>query len=107
MKNILFCIMAVFCLAGCKTTVADVEVGPYTITVIDENVYHIQDFNSTYPAGETFDADGNKTHFNNCSDMYLIVGKKEALLVDLSNNIKWADNAAESLRQLVSERFEG
>ncbi|MBR5013888.1 MAG: MBL fold metallo-hydrolase [Bacteroidales bacterium] len=107
MKNILFCIMAVFCLAGCKTTVADVEVGPYTISVIDENVYHIQDFNSTYPAGETFDAYGNKTHFNNCSDMYLIVGKKEALLVDLSNNIKWADNAAESLRQLVSERIEG
>lgn len=107
MKNILFCIMAVFCLTGCKTTVADVEVGPYTISVIDENVYHIQDFNSTYPAGETFDADGNKTHFNNCSDMYLIVGKKEALLVDLSNNIKWADNAAESLRQLVSERIEG
>ena len=58
--------MAAFCLAGCKTAVADVEVGPYTISVIDENVYHIQDYNSAYPAGETFDADGNKTHFNNC-----------------------------------------
>ena len=107
MKNILFCIMAVFCLASCKAIVADVEVGPYTISVIDENVYHIQDYNSAYPAGETFDADGNKTHFNNCSDMYLIVGKNEALLIDLSNDIKWADNAAESLRQLVSERIEG
>ena len=99
--------MAVFCLAGCKAVVADVEVGPYTISVIDETVYHIQDYNSAYPAGETFDADGNKTHFNNCSDMYLIVGKNEALLIDLSNDIKWADNAAESLRQLVSERIEG
>ena len=39
--------------------------------------------------------------------MYLIVGRKEALLIDLSNNIKWADNAAESLRQLVKERTEG
>ena len=107
MKNILFCIMAVFCLASCKAIVADVEVGPYTISVIDENVYHIQDYNSAYPAGETFDADGNKTHFNNCSDMYLIVGKNEALLIDLSNDIKWADNAVESLRQLVSERIEG
>ncbi len=107
MKNILFCIMAVFCLAGCKAVVADVEVGPYTISVIDENVYHIQDYNSEYPSGETFDADGKLTHFNNCSDMYLIVGKKEALLIDLSNDIKWADNAAEPLRQLVSERIEG
>ena len=107
MKNLLSCVLAVLCLAGCKTNVADVEVGPYTISVIDENVYHIQDYNSAYPAGEVFDADGNKTHFNNCSDMYLIVGKKEALLIDLSNNIKWADNAAESLRQLVAERTEG
>lgn len=107
MKRILLCIMAVFCLAACKSNVADVEVGPYTISVIDENVYHIQDYNSSYPSGETFDAEGNATHFNNCSDMYLIVGKKKALLVDLSNNIKWADNAAESLRQLVAERTEG
>lgn len=107
MKRILLCIMAVFCLAACKSNVADVEVGPYTISVIDENVYHIQDYNSSNPSGETFDAEGNPTHFNNCSDMYLIVGKKKALLVDLSNNIKWADNAAESLRQLVAERTEG
>lgn len=107
MKRILFCIMAVFCLIACKSNVADVEVGPYTISVIDENVYHIQDYNSSNPSGETFDAEGNPTHFNNCSDMYLIVGKKAALLVDLSNDIKWADNAAESLRQLVAERTEG
>lgn len=107
MKRILLCIMAVFCLAACKSNVADVEVGPYTISVIDENVYQIQDYNSSNPSGETFDAEGNPTHFNNCSDMYLIVGKKAALLVDLSNDIKWADNAAESLRQLVAERTEG
>lgn len=82
----------------------DVEVGPYTVSVIDENVYHIQDYNRANPAGEAFDADGKLTHFNNCSDIYLIVGTDEALVIDLSNPIDWADNAAESLRSLISER---
>ena len=82
-----------------------VEVGPYTVSVIDPNVYHIQDYNANYPAGEYFDEDGNLTHFNNCSDIYLLVGKEKALLIDLSNNIKWADNAEESLRQIVAERI--
>ena len=92
---------------SCADNHADVEIGPYTVSVIEKNVYHIQDYNTSNPAGETFDADGNKTHFNNCSDMYLIVGKEKALLIDLSNNIRWADNAVESLRQIVSERAEG
>lgn len=100
-------ILAVVCFAACTANVNDAEVGPYTVSVIEKNVYHIQDYNSTNPAGESFDAEGRITHFNNCSDMYLIVGRKEALLIDLSNNIKWADNAAESLRQLVKERTEG
>ena len=82
----------------------DVEVGPYTVSVIEKDVYHIQDFNSSNPAGETFDADGKQTHFNNCSDIYLIVGENEALVIDLSNPINWADNAAESLRSLIAER---
>ena len=85
----------------------DVEVGPYTVSVIGKNVYHIQDYNSENPAGETFDADGKLTHFNNCSDIYLVVGQKEALLIDLSNPVTWADNAAESLRALVAERVKG
>lgn len=110
MKRILSFLPAVLglvCLAACTNQAKDVEVGPYTVSVIEKNVYHIQDYNSSNPAGETFDAEGNKTHFNNCSDMYLIVGKEKALLIDLSNNIRWADNAAESLRQLVAERAEG
>ena len=85
----------------------DVEVGPYTVSVIGKNVYHIQDYNHENPAGETFDADGKLTHFNNCSDIYLVVGAKEALLIDLSNPVTWADNAAESLRSLVAERVNG
>ena len=83
----------------------DVEVGPYTVSVIGKNVYHIQDYNSSNPAGETYDAEGNLTHFNNCSDIYLLVGEQEALLIDLSNPINWADNAAESLQSLVAERI--
>lgn len=82
-----------------------VEVGPYTVTVIDPNVYHIQDYNASYPAGEYFDEEGNLTHFNNCSDIYLIVGDEAALLIDLSNKIDWADNADASLKQLVAERI--
>ncbi len=83
----------------------DVEVGPYTVSVIGKNIYHIQDYNSSNPAGESFDAEGKLTHFNNCSDIYLLVGKREALMIDLSNPINWADNAAESLQSLVAERI--
>lgn len=83
------------------------EVGPYTIEIIGEGVYHIQDFNQSNPAGETFDANGVKTHFNNCSDMYLLVGSDRALLIDLSNNVNWDKTASESLRSLVAERCKG
>ena len=93
--------------AACTGPVQDVELGPYTVSVIGKNVWHIQDCNSTNPAGETFDADGKLTHFNNCSDIYLLVGKEKALLIDLSNEIKWADDAAESLRAIVWERAGG
>ena len=85
----------------------EVEVGPYTVSNIEENVWHIQDYNRENPAGEAFDADGKLTHFNNCSDIYLLVGEKEALVIDLSNPVSWADNAAESLRSIVAERTKG
>lgn len=81
------------------------ELGPYTVSVISNNIFHVQDYNSSNPAGEVFDADGVKTHFNNCSDIYLLVGAKKALLIDLSNNVTWADNAEESLRRIVSDRI--
>lgn len=91
-------------LTACRALDADVQVGPYTVSEISENVYHIQDCNDSNPSGETFDADGKLTHFNNCSDMYLLVGRDEALLIDLSNYVKWAEDAVESLRSLVAER---
>ena len=104
-KSILFSAAAALLLAACGPK--DVEVGPYTVSVIEKNVWHIQDYNAANPAGEAFDADGNKTHFNNCSDIYLIAGEKEALLIDLSNPVNWADNAAESLRAIIAERTAG
>ena len=104
----LFYILAAALAVSCAGNVAeDVEVGPYTVSVIEKNVYHIQDYNSSYPAGPVLDEAGNFVGFNNCSDMYLLVGKEKALLIDLSNNIQWADDAAESLRQLVAERAKG
>lgn len=81
------------------------EIGPYTVDIIMDKVYHIQDCNTKNPAGESFNAQGEKTHFNNCSDMYLLVGKEKALLIDLSNYITWDDTAIESLRKLVADRI--
>lgn len=109
MKRLLYILTAVLAIscANNEEKVADVEVGPYTVSVIEKNVYHIQDYNSSFPAGPVLDEAGNFVNFNNCSDMYLLVGSKKALLIDLSNDVKWADNAAESLRQLVAERAEG
>ena len=112
MKRLVSILAALAALSFCSyasnvENVEDVEVGPYTVSVIGKNVYHIQDYNSAYPAGAVLDAGGKFVSFNNCSDMYLLVGRKKALLIDLSNNIQWAENAAESLRQLVAERAGG
>lgn len=96
-------ILSAAVLAVCCAGPKDIELGPYTVSVIQDHVYHIQDYNSANPAGEAFDAEGNKTHFNNCSDIYLVVGEKEALVIDLSNPINWADNA-ETLQRVLDER---
>lgn len=81
-----------------------VQKGPYTITEITKNVYHIEDANDSNPAGVTVGDDGQVINMNNCSDMYLVVGNKKVLLIDLSNEIKWDNTAVESLRSLVYER---
>ena len=107
MKRLFYILAAVLAVSCAGNVAEDVEVGPYTVSVIEKNVYHIQDYNSSYPAGPVLDEAGNFVGFNNCSDMYLLVGKEKALLIDLSNNIQWADDAAESLRQLVAERAKG
>lgn len=104
---VLATVLAAMSAISCSGNAADVEVGPYTVSVIEKNVYHIQDYNSTFPAGPVLDEEGRFVGFNNCSDMYLLVGRKKALLIDLSNDIKWTDNAAESLRRLVADRSKG
>jgi len=81
------------------------EVGTYTVTVIEPDIYHLQDYNSAYPVGVVNDSTGQPITYNNCSDMYLLVGEKAALLIDLSNKITWADNGEESLRKAVSDRI--
>ena len=82
------------------------EVGPYTIEEIAPRVYHLQDYNHDNPAGEAFNEQGEKTHFNNCSDLYLLAGSESALLIDLSNYITWNDSAIASLRKAVADRID-
>jgi len=79
-----------------------VERGPYSLETIGDGIFQIQDYNSERGRGMYANAQGQSAN-NNCSDMYLVVGNKKALLIDLSNNIQWADNAAESLTSLVKE----
>lgn len=81
-----------------------VEKGPYTIHVLTDGVYHIEDANGSNPAGMHMDKDGKITGMNNCSDMYLLVGKKKALLIDLSNNIKWDTTATRTLLSIIYGR---
>ncbi|HVZ64370.1 MAG TPA: MBL fold metallo-hydrolase [Lacunisphaera sp.] len=83
------------------------ERGPYTVYPIISGVVRIEDSNRSNPAGVHPDPDGKTTGFNNCSDMYLIVGRDQALLVDLSNWIKWDATAVASLQGLVSEEIGG
>lgn len=79
------------------------EKGPYTISTLAPNVFRIEDSNTSNPAGNHTDANG-KPAVNNCSDMYLVVGKNKALLIDLSNFVQWDTSAVRSLQALVNER---
>lgn len=108
LKLLFICAFAAIA-ASCATVPVGTEVqeGPYTITTIAENVYHLQDCNDANPSGETFNEAGEKTHFNNCSDMYLLVGKEKALLIDLSNFVRWDTTAVASLQNIVAERAGG
>jgi len=81
-----------------------VEKGPYTVYTIDKGVYHIEDANSGNPSGLHTDEDGKMTGMNNSSDMYLVVGDNKALLIDLSNFVRWDSTAVESLRSIVYDR---
>lgn len=81
------------------------EKGPYTIHPIIPGVMRIEDANQANPAGIHRDAEGKTTGFNNCSDMYLIVGPDQALLIDLSNWITWNPTAVPSLQSIVRQEI--
>ncbi len=98
-------LLALMFLPVCPGIAQSIEVGPYTVHLITDQVYRIEDANRSNPAGVTIGDDGQMVSMNNCSDMYLIVGGEKGLLIDLSNAIKWDPNATESLRSLVYERI--
>lgn len=81
------------------------EKGPYTVYPLIPGVLRIEDSNRTNPPGIQLDAGGKTKGFNNCSDMYLVVGRDQALLIDLSNFIKWDATAVASLQALVREEI--
>jgi len=81
------------------------EQGPYTLYPIIPGVTRIEDSNHTNPAGLQLDSAGQRKGFNNCSDMYLIVGHDQALLIDLSNFIKWDPTAVASLQAAVQQEI--
>lgn len=102
MKNsgfVLFLLIAAAALAQTR------EVGPYTVHPIIPGVTRIEDSNRSNTAGIHLDADGKPTGFNNCSDMYLIVGGDKALLIDLSNFVTWDPTAVASLQAIVREEI--
>ena len=103
MKNqfILIIVLFVFCL---NINAQKIQKGPYTVFTIGKDVYRIEDSNDSNPAGNHNGDLAKSNPMNNCSDMYLIVGRDKALLVDLSNYVTWDKYAVESLRSIIFER---
>jgi glyoxylase-like metal-dependent hydrolase (beta-lactamase superfamily II) len=83
------------------------ERGPYTISMLAPGILHIEDGNKSNPAGVHTGPDGKAAGLNNCSDMYLVIGKEKALLIDLSNFINWDTSAVRSLREIVTSSIGG
>ena len=81
------------------------EWGPYTLYPIIPGVMRIEDSNRSNPAGVQLDAQGNRKGFNNCSDMYLVVGRDKAMLIDLSNLVTWDSTAIPSLQAIVRQEI--
>ena len=54
----------------------NVEIGPYTVSLVDKDVCHVEDCNSSNPPGESVLEDG-MVRYNGCSDMYIVRGRKK------------------------------
>lgn len=111
MKKAIFFIIMMVLVTNCKTSQTEelsVQEGPYTVTLLADGIYNIKDGNDSNPCGNHIDENGEMTGMNNCSDMYLVLGKDKALLIDLSNSaerITWDTTATESLQAIVEERI--
>lgn len=101
--NKIFSLLVLSFFLGSTLSAQQVQKGPYTVKTLSDGVYDIEDANHSNPAGMVTGDDGQVVHMNNCSDMYLIVGTRKALLIDLSNEVKWDSTAKESLRSIVSD----
>ncbi len=111
MKKILWLLLLSSLLGYCKSNKQEQlseQKGPYTVTLLDDGVYNIKDGNDSNPCGIHMDENGQMAGMNNCSDMYLVLGRKQALLIDLSNSaqrITWDTTATKSLQAIVDERI--
>lgn len=66
------------------------KIGPYEVSLIDKNVWHVKDVESRNP-----------------SDMYIVRGNKKAVLIDLSNKMNEETGAEDALRQIFDTRAAG
>lgn len=99
LKNISFLFLPFFiCIS---LSAQPTQKGPFTVKKLAENVFNIEDANDSNPAGMVSGDGGQIIRMNNSSDMYLIRGEKKALLIDLSNDVKWDSTARKSLRSIV------
>ncbi len=101
MRNKLFFFITALSLISITCSAKPLEKGPYTLKKLADNVYNIEDANDSNPAGIVTGDDGQIVHMNNSSDMYIILGSKKAMLIDLSNDVKWDKTAEKSLRSIV------
>ena len=56
------------------------KVGPFTVSLLETNVWHIEDCTSSHPHGFSVKEDGSYSFYSS-SDMYIVRGKKKAILI--------------------------
>jgi glyoxylase-like metal-dependent hydrolase (beta-lactamase superfamily II) len=90
---------------GCTSVHAQyVEMEPYSLTSLSDRVFRIVDGSESNPPGIHLDDQGERVGLNNTSDIYLLIGTDQALIIDLSNDASSNEAAVETLRELVDER---
>jgi len=107
--QLLIVIFLVSCCISCRKgehQEESIQKGPFTATILNDGIYVIRHGTDSNPCGFQYDANGNMIGLNNCSDMYMVLAKKNAILIDLSHPqefIDWDSTAIESIRSIVHE----